>query len=390
MLRVLTITTMFPDAVRPNRAPFIERQSRELGTVRGIEVRVIAPLLTGLLPLTFRRGYRWMRSIPHADGWKGLRVYRPKVPIAPHLAGMKPYLVAARLIPLLLSLRRSFAFDVIGAETFWPDGPTAMLLSRFLGVPYLVKGRGDDILVTSSHNIARRQMLSAANHAGRILAVSAALRDRMATLGMPRHKIRVHHNGVDKNLFRPADRDEAKAKLNLHGPVLLCVGSLTERKQQRLIIDALQYIPEATLVLAGTGPERPRLEQQAQDLGLASRVRLLGVVPHEELPAVYAAADLTVLPTKREGLANAWLESLACGRPVVTADAEGAREVIRTPNAGRIVARSPTAIAAAIHDLLADPPDPICVSAAVEAFSWEKSAGELAKHYRDLALNRLN
>ena len=97
-----------------------------------------------------------------------------------------------------------------------------------------------------------------------------------------------------------------------------------------------------------------------------------------------AAADVMVLPTASEGLANVWVESLACGTPVVTSDVGGAREVIDSPAFGRLVPRDPEAIADAIRRVLADPPDPAEVRRGAERFSWEKNGAELAAHLRGL------
>src|SRR3546814_1697639 len=72
-------------------------------------------------------------------------------------------------------------------------------------------------------------------------------------------------------------------------------------------------VPDATLLIAGDGPERGRLDALIVRLGLTDRVRLLGAVPHADLPRLIAAADVSALASSSEGLANAWVESLACG-----------------------------------------------------------------------------
>jgi glycosyltransferase involved in cell wall biosynthesis len=95
------------------------------------------------------------------------------------------------------------------------------------------------------------------------------------------------------------------------------------------------------------------------------------------LPGLIGAADVMVLPTISEGLANVWLEALACGTPVVTSDVGGAREAIDRPEAGRLVPRDPAAVAAAVNALLADPPAQAAVRAAGERFSWTRNAAEL-------------
>jgi teichuronic acid biosynthesis glycosyltransferase TuaC len=98
------------------------------------------------------------------------------------------------------------------------------------------------------------------------------------------------------------------------------------------------------------------------------------------MPELLAAADLMLLPSEREGLANVWVEALACGTPILIPDVGGAREVLDRPEAGRLVAREPEAIAAAAREMLASPPDPAKVRAAVERFSWTRNAAKLHKH----------
>lgn len=92
-----------------------------------------------------------------------------------------------------------------------------------------------------------------------------------------------------------------------------------------------------------------------------------------------------VLPTANEGLANAWVEALACGTPVVTCDVGGARELIASGTAGRLVARTPAAVAAGVHAILADPPPRAAVAALTDGFSWDANAAALAAHYERLA-----
>ncbi|MDB5669843.1 MAG: glycosyltransferase family 4 protein, partial [Alphaproteobacteria bacterium] len=169
----------------------------------------------------------------------------------------------------------------------------------------------------------------------------------------------------------------------IHGPLLVGVGALIPLKGQAIAIDAMAHLPGATLLLVGDGPERASLERRAARSG--APVRFLGNRPHAELPALLAAADAMVLPSQREGLANVWIEALACGTPLVISDVGGAREVIDRPEAGRIVARMPEAIAEAVDSLLAQPPPQAEVRKAAERFSWERNGTELADHLRGIA-----
>ena len=209
----------------------------------------------------------------------------------------------------------------------------------------------------------------------------------MAALGIPREKVTLHRTGLDGDLFRPYDRRMCRDQLGLprDKPVLATVGALIPRKGQRFAIGALPSLPDAILLVAGKGPDEAQLRKLAQELGVAERVRFLGPVPHNELPIVLNAADVFILPSASEGLANAWVEALACGTPVVTTPIPGATELITDPHWGRLVPRESTAIAAAVAALLAQQPAPERVQAAVAGMSWQANAAALVAHWRRLA-----
>lgn len=389
MLRVLTLATLFPDAARPNLGIFVERQTLGLAARPGVEVEVVAPLGLPAWPLSRHPHYAPLARLPHEQEWKGLKVHRPRFRVWPPIGSRRTAdAMAGTLLPFLSRLRSRFPFDVIDAEFFWPDGPAAMRLSAALGLPFSIKARGSDIHYWADRPKIGEQIRQAAAAADGLLAVSGSLRRDMERRALPADRIRVHHTGIDLDRFRPADRAAAKARLGIEGPLLLCVGALIPSKGQAVAIEALPLLPGATLLLAGDGPERKRLETLARRTGVADRVRLMGARPHGELPALYAAADATLLPSKREGLANAWLESLACGTPVVTCNAGAAREVIDRPAAGRIAARNPRALAAALGEVLAAPPLAHDVRAAASRFSWERNAAELHEHLAEIVERR--
>jgi glycosyltransferase involved in cell wall biosynthesis len=381
MLRVLTLATLFPNGARPTFGVFVERQTCALAARDDVAVEVVAPIGLPLWPLSRHPHYAYLRRLPAREERNGLVVHRPRYRVWPGLgqAGTARRMANA-LLPVLRGIRARFPFDVIDAEYFWPDGPAAMRLAAELGVPFSVKARGSDIHSWGAQAGIAEQIIAAGKAAGGMLAVSAALKRDMAAIGLPDEKIDVHHTGVDLDLFRPIDRAVAKAALGVDGPLLISVGHLNGRKGQDIALAALADIRGATLLLAGDGPERSRLERQAAAAGLAGRVRFLGVQPHHALPALIAAADVMVLPTVSEGLANVWVEALACGTPLVTSDVGGAREVVDRPEAGRLVPRDAVAVAAAVNAILADPPGQAAVRAAAERFSWARNAAEARDH----------
>lgn len=381
MLRVLTLSSLFPSAAQPTFGVFVERQTLGLAALDDVEVEVVAPVGLPPWPLTRHAHYAARARLPAQEEWKGLTVHRPAFPVYPKIGESWTAAAMTRaLLPLLRDIRERFAFDVIDAEFFWPDGPAAMRLAAALHVPFSIKARGGDINHWSERPKVRQQIVRAAHRAGGLLAVSAELRRVMASIGMPEETIAVHYTGVDLDRFRPVDRAEAKAALGVQGPLLVAAGALVPRKGQRLALEALAMLPEATLLLVGGGPDRQPLEAYARKLGVADRARFLGNRPHAELPGLLAAADLLVHPSASEGLANVWVEALACGTRVVTSDVGGAREVFDRPEAGRLVALDAVAIAHAVRDLLSEPSDAHLVRAIANRFSWGRNTSELRDH----------
>lgn len=386
MLRVLTLSTLYPNARQPQLGLFVERQTRGLAALTDVEVRVVAGRGLPVLPLSLHPHYRPLARLPRIETWHGLEVHRPRFTVWPKIGQASAGTALARAaLPVLRRIRETFAFDIIDAEYFWPDGVAAMHLARALGLPFSIKARGSDIYHWGDVPGIGNQVRAAGRAADGLLAVSQSLKDEMVARDMPAERIRVHHTGVDLALYAPGDRVALKAELGVTGPLIATVGGLIERKGQAFAIDALAEVPGATLALAGDGPDRAALEQRAWDRGVAERTRFLGSRPPADIARLLAAADVMMLPTRAEGIANVWVEALASGTPVVTCDAGGVRDVIDRPVAGRVVAREAAALAKAVRELLADPPAPADVRAAAERFSWERNASELRAHLKGLA-----
>ncbi|MEA3054101.1 MAG: teichuronic acid biosynthesis glycosyltransferase TuaC [Sphingomonadales bacterium] len=381
MLRVLVLTSRFPDRLRPNLGNFVERQTLELAARPGIEVEVIAPI--GRAPFPFSlAGSGMLDGLPEEEMWKTLPVHRPRFAALPYFPRLRPGALARRLLPLARSIRRRFPFDIVSAEFSWPDGPAAVALGRALGVAVVIKARGMEFEGRARSASIRRQLVAAGEAAQGLLAVSESVKRAMVSAGLPGERIAVHRPAVDSKLFRPGDREAAKARLGISGPLLLAVGNLIPQKGHRLAIEALALLEGATLIVAGAGPERRSLLARARDLGVSERLRLTGSVPHDLLPSIYAAADVTVHPSRVEGFGNVRLESLACGTPLVTTSVGDGALIVDRPAAGRIVEADPEAIAAAVRALLADPPQPGEVRAAILGYGWGVQAEALELHLR--------
>ncbi len=387
-MKVLTLSTLFPDASRPRFGPFVETQTLTLAARDDVDVKVVAPIGVPPMPIGLHPRYSRLRNLPRREMWQGVEVYRPRFTHIPGVGGrFDAGLMSRALLPLLTNIRQEFAFDVIDASFFFPDGPAAVALGEALDVPVSIKARGSDIHVWGAQPKVSAQIKDAAQRAQGLLAVSHALKRDMVAMGMPGEKIRVHYTGVALDRFKVIDRAQAKASLGVSGPLIVCVGNLLERKGQRLVVEALSNVEGATLALIGQGPDRVSLEGKAAALGLSNRVRFVGSIAHEEMAIWLGAADVMALASASEGLANVWVEALACGTPLAITDVGGAREVVDRPEAGRLVVSDPEMISRAINEIIANPPSQAMARAAAECFTWKANCEGLSDHLRGLIAN---
>jgi len=317
-VKILTLTTLFPDSTRPTHAVFVENRLRHVVATGEVESRVISPV--PWFPFKSPRfgAYAKFARVPRTETRHGLQVIRPRYVLLPKIGmTVAPLALYAAMLPAARKLiREGFDFDLIDAHYFYPDGVATAMVARALGKPFTITARGTDINLIPRHALPRRMIRWVGARSSANIAVCQALKNEMVALGMAEEKTHVLRNGVDLALFKPGDRDNARAQFGLTGPTLLSVGLLIQRKGHDLIIEALRALPEHTLLIAGDGPERAALEQAAAHHGVTSRVRFLGLVPHDDLPALYGAADALVLASDREGWPNVLLESMACGTPV--------------------------------------------------------------------------
>lgn len=220
-------------------------------------------------------------------------------------------------------------------------------------------------------------------------------------LGVPPERIHVVPNGTDPDRFRPVDGMPLRQRLGLDDrPVLLTVGRLVPRKGIDTTLRALpsiaEAVPDVTYLVAGTGPDRPRLEQIAHTAGVTDRVRFLGQVPHDDLPQYYSAADVFVMPSREappdvEGFGLVFLEANACGTPVIGARAGGIPDAVVDGETGHLVPpSSPPALAQTAISLLTNPDRRETLGRqgrqrAATTLSWDHVADRIHAHLATVA-----
>jgi glycosyltransferase involved in cell wall biosynthesis len=177
-------------------------------------------------------------------------------------------------------------------------------------------------------------------------------------------------------------REELRREFGLEGLTLAFAGRLGPPKALWVALEALAAAPEASLVIAGDGPEREHLERQVAELGLDGRVRFLGNLTRDGVLRLFRAADAVVLSSSWENLPHTVLEALAVGTPVIATAVGGVPEVVSDGMNGLLVPpREPQALAAAIHRFLDD--------AALRVRLAEAATGSVAAYTEESVFARI-
>jgi len=374
-IRMVTFSTLYPNAIQPNHGVFVENRLRHLIASGEVISRVVAPV--PYFPFRSARfgHYAEFAQVPAWEERHGLTINHPRYLLIPKIGmNMTPHLMAWAALPAVrAAIKAQGGADIIDAHYLYPDGVAATIIGRALGLPVVMTARGTDVSLIPRYPVPRRMIQRACRRAAGVITVSAALKDGLVAMDVDPDHVTVLRNGVDLKLFRPLDRQATRRRLGLDGPTLISVGHLIERKGHHLIVEAMPALPGFTLLIAGDGPERANLERQISELNLGDRVRLLGSRPHAELPELYGAADALVLASSREGWANVLLEAMACGTPAIATPIWGNPEVVAKPEAGIImVERSARAIADSVHALFGPRmPTRDATRAYASAFSWD-------------------
>jgi glycosyltransferase involved in cell wall biosynthesis len=188
----------------------------------------------------------------------------------------------------------------------------------------------------------------------RIVVPSAALAEVVAGWGIDPARIEVVPHAVAAPEL--GERDELRRRYGLDGPTLVFAGRLVAQKSIGVALRAVSMNEGVSLVLAGDGPERGKVESLARDLGLDGRARFLGAQPRQAVFELLRAADATLLSSDWESFGLVVAEALAVGTPVLAAAGGGVAEVLEDGRNGLLVPTGDTdALAEAIRRFFAEP-----------------------------------
>lgn len=249
---------------------------------------------------------------------------------------------------------------------WYPEG----LLAWMAGArPRVILAHGAELLPVPSRlrrplwRRLQRRVLESAD----VVVANSAYTASLVSEAAPRARVESVPPGVDHERFSPGDREAAKGRLGLDGKTVLSTVSRIHRfKGHDTVLRAIAELSveersNLVYLIAGRGPDERELNVLAEELGIASSVRWLGLVAEADLPDLYRASDLFVLCTREasravEGFGLVYLEAQACGIPVVGTRIGGIREAIREGEGGWLIdAGDAKTLAGIIRQAIADP-----------------------------------
>ncbi|HTA90737.1 MAG TPA: glycosyltransferase family 4 protein [Polyangiaceae bacterium] len=377
-MRVLIVTKIFPNQAEPLSSPFNRRQFAALARLCDVEVLATIPWFPGATAFRRWSSVAHLSSVPESESIDGLRVKHPRYVFLPKIGhGVAGPLYAASLAPMALSY--AGRIDAVLGSWAYPDGFAAVVLAQMLGVPAVIKLHGSDMNVVAKWPGPRRCLRWALPRAERVVAVSGALVGAAVQLGVPRERIDLVPNGIDRTKFKPRDRQQARRELGLplQGPLLLYVGHVTQAKGAfdlvRAFAAARSRLPaSARLVLVGDGAELEACKKLGRELSDA--ISFVGAERHERIPTWLAACDALALPSWNEGMPNVVLEALASGRRVVATRVGGIPEVVTDELGVLVPVRDLGALELALGSVLTQSYDPQAISRALKRPDWDGSA----------------
>jgi len=351
-VRVLHLTSSFPRDAGDHVAPFLLDLAHAQDAA-GLEVAVLAPHDLGArrsedLGRVGVHRFRYAPARWERLAYRGGLLGRSRTPTG--LALLPVFFAAFTLATLRLA--RHFRPDVLHAHWWLPAGVCALLASRVLGLPLVVTLHGTDVHLLR-HRLLRRLALAVLRRASLVVVVSADLqRLAVESLGLPAEQVAVLRMPVAR-VPDPLPAPEGE-------PVrLVAAGRLSVEKGFDVLLEAVglavQDGLDVRLDLVGSGPEHDRLAALAGSLD--GRVQLVPAQPRQALWQRIDAAQVLVVPSRREGLGLVALEAIARGRPVIASRAGGLPEVVDDGVDGVLVPPGdPRALADALHKLPLAPP----------------------------------
>src|SRR5438270_11443824 len=372
-MRIMIVTDQYPPMV--GGVPTVTHGLAQDFAHRGHQVWVVAP----------SQGSRDVRRLEHKvrvyrfssfewPTYEGLRIpFLPFVPIRNLLKKSDPHIIHIHSPVVLGNIAQILAGGlrkpVIATNHYLPVNMNRSLTA-------------DSLFGKSFNNVSYSYLVHFCNRCEYVTAPTQTALDLLYEHGL-RAPAQAISNGIELKKFTPGERnEELRQRLNLppERPIILSVNRLSQEKRLDVLIDtAVKMQSNAHIVIASTGPYEAELRAQVDSLNIRDRVTFLGYIPDNDLAPLYQLADVFAIPSEADLQSLTTMEAMACGLPVIAADAYALPELVHHESNGFLFQPGDSSEMAHYIDILLEN----------EALRWQMGAASLeiiARHDRSRIL----
>jgi teichuronic acid biosynthesis glycosyltransferase TuaC len=394
-MKVLHISHVYPVPHDRLFGLAMHRQIYELSRI-GCEIRVIAPIPLRPFPAKYiSRNWAIHSDVPVSDVLQGIAVFYPRYITFPKAflfstSGRRMY---SGIKHLVRAIRIDFPFDLIHAHMGLPDGYAGMMLARDYRNRLVATIQATDIDISANRSVRCLNALKAVlNGANRIISPSPRLsRELLGRFGISPVTIGY---GVDPNEYCPDPYQNEQLRKYKGRRILLSVSRLTRSKGIELVLLALKQLisryQKLDYIVIGDGPEKKRLHELVQTLGIQQRVIFLGNLSHQEVMEYMGLCEVFCLPSWQETFGLVYVEAMLHGKPVVGCRGQGIDGLIVEGKSGLLT--EPRDVGSLINalDFLLDNSDAARRigeegrKLVLENYTWETSARKCMEIYEEV------
>lgn len=390
-LNIFSICTNYPSVNQPTLGLFVQRRLAAVSDLANIRVLVPKPSFPILKP--------WKTDLPLQEEKYCVDIQRmfyiPK--IATRMNGM--WMDRCIETWIKKTPRHLSENMVLDAHFGFPEGVGVWRVAQRRKLPFFITIRGLETDLFKVNSI-RNQLVQALKSATGVIAVSESLKATAVENGICDSQIQVIGNGVDNTFYFPGSKTQSRTKLGVKASakLIVSIGTIRQLKGYDILLEAVQHFrndPDFRCVILGRVIENSfyqLLLDRIAALGMQTRIEMVGPKPTDQVVDWLRAADMFVLPTRREGCCNVVLEALSTGVPVITTPAGDNVHYVANGHNGFIVPHeSPSALFDAIEQSWNYPWNPQSISDSVRPYTWEGTAKKVIDYFSErLAQHKSN
>ena len=392
-MRILILSTMYPNSRIFLSGVFVREQVKALIN-NGVEVVVFAPIPLTFGGMTFLSDkWKLYSKVPKFEILYDVPVYHPKYIAIPNglFKSYWSYPYFFFLKSIVKMLHKEKKFDIIHAHGTIPNDHSALLLSKYFKIPYVVTVHGETIYKFEKYPKRYKNSIVALENAQAVIGVSSVVIKKIKNITnnvKTVYKIFNGFNPVKKSSLE--NNDVFSDDNNLH---ILFAASLYKRKGCSYLLKAFKQLynefPDIKLTIAGGGPQLAEMKNLSDSLGISERVKFTGTISHDKMMQLMNGCDIFILPSWDEAFGVVYLEAMSFKKPVIGTFGEGITDEVKDGVNGLLVkSKDVGSIVEKLSLLIKSKELRIKLGNAgyqsIKQLTWENSASEVLKVYNDV------